>query len=75
MKFLQSLHIVNFDQTGLNVAPVLDWTKAAAGAKTMEVAGKDDKKQLTALLGGSLTGDFLPTQIIQLSYERMRMRM
>ena len=56
--------IINFDQTGLNVVPVSDWTMEAAGSKRVEVAGKDDKKQLTALLTGLLTGDFLPPQII-----------
>ena len=56
--------IINFDQTGLNVVPVSDWTIAAVGAKRVKVAAKNDKKQLIALLGGSLTGDFLPPQII-----------
>ena len=44
--------IINFDQTGLNVVPVSDWTMEAAGSKRVEVAGKDDKKQLTDLLAG-----------------------
>jgi len=56
--------IINFDQTGLNVVPVSDWTMESAEVKRVEVAGKDDKKQLTALLAGLLTGDFLPPQII-----------
>jgi len=41
--------IINFDRTGLNIVPVSNGTMAAAGAKRVEVAGKDDKKQLTAL--------------------------
>ena len=34
------------------------------GSKRVEVAGKDDKKQITAVLEGSCVGDFLPPQII-----------
>ena len=34
------------------------------GSKRIELIGKDDKRQLTALFAGSLTGDFLPIQII-----------
>ena len=56
--------IVNFDQTGLNFVPVSEWTMEAEGTKRVEVAGKDDKRQLTAVLGGSLVGDFLPPQLI-----------
>ena len=56
--------IVNFDQTGLNFIPVSEWTMEAEGAKRVKVTGKDDKRQLTAVLGGSLVGDFLPPQLI-----------
>ena len=33
------------------------------GSKRVEVAGKDDKRQLTALFACSLSGDFLPYTI------------
>ena len=56
--------IINFDQTGLNIVPSSDWTMEAKGAKRVEAVGKDDKRQLTAVLAGSLTGDLLPPQII-----------
>ena len=36
----------------------------AEGTKRVEVVGKDDKRQLTAVLGGSMTGEFLPPQLI-----------
>ena len=34
------------------------------GTKRIELAGKEDKRQLTAVLVGSMSGDFLPPQII-----------
>ena len=34
------------------------------GARRVEIAGKDDKRQLTAVFGGSMAGDFLPVQLI-----------
>ena len=33
-------------------------------SKRVEVIGKDDKRQLTAVLAGALDGDFLPSQLI-----------
>ena len=30
----------------------------------MEITAVDDKRQITAVFGGSLTGDFLPIQLI-----------
>ena len=51
--------IINFDQTGLSIVPSSDWTMEAKGAKRVEAVGKDDKRQLTAVLAGSLTGDLL----------------
>lgn len=56
--------IINFDRTGLNLVPVSQWTMDIGGAKRVEVVAKEDKWQLTAVLGGSLVGDFLPPQLI-----------
>ena len=56
--------IINWDQTGLNYIPVASWTMESEGAKKVEIVAKDDKCQITAVLAGSLKGDFLPPQII-----------
>ena len=56
--------VINIDQTGLNIVPVSDWTMEVEGSKRVEVAGKDYKKLITAVLGGSCVGDFLPPHII-----------
>ena len=37
---------------------------AEEGSKRVEIAGKDDKRQLTAVLAGSMSGKFLPPQLI-----------
>ena len=56
--------IVNWDQTGINYIPVSNWTTEQAGSKRVEIVGKDDKRQLTALFGCTMSGDFLPPQLV-----------
>ena len=56
--------ILNFDQTGLNYVAVTPLTMEEEGMKSIEVTAKDDKRQITAVFCGSLTGDFLPPQLI-----------
>ena len=56
--------IINFDQTGIRYVPVSDWTMAEEGAKRVELLGKDDKRQLTAVFAGSTSGELLPPQLI-----------
>ena len=34
------------------------------GAKRVDIAGKDDKRQITAVFAGSMAGDFLPIQLV-----------
>jgi len=34
------------------------------GSKRVELAGKDDKWQFTAVLASSMNGDFLPIQLV-----------
>ena len=56
--------IINFDQTGINYVPISSWTMEKEGTKRVEVVAKDDKRQMTAVFAGSLSGDFLPPQLI-----------
>ena len=51
--------IVNWDQTGINYVPVSSWTMESEGLKRVELVGKDDKRQITAVFGCSLMGDLL----------------
>ena len=52
--------IINWDQTDINYVPVSSWTMEVEGSKRVEFVGKDDKRQITAVFGGSMTGNFLP---------------
>lgn len=56
--------VINWDQTGLKYVPVSDWTFAEKGSKRVEIAGLDDKRQITVLLTCTLSGKLLPTQVI-----------
>uniref|UniRef100_A0A1X7UUQ0 DDE-1 domain-containing protein n=1 Tax=Amphimedon queenslandica TaxID=400682 RepID=A0A1X7UUQ0_AMPQE len=56
--------IINWDQTGINYVPMSQWTMAEKGSKRVQIVGLNDKRQITALFGGSLPGDFLPIQLV-----------
>ena len=55
--------VVNWDHTGINCVSVGNWTMAIEGLKRIKVAGLGDR-QFTAVFVASLSGDFLPPQII-----------
>ena len=56
--------VINWDQAGIQYVPVSNWTMAMEGAKRIEIVVKDDKGQITADFSGSMSGDFLPPQLI-----------
>ena len=56
--------IINWDQTGIHYVPVSNWTMAKEGSKRVEIVGADDKRQITAVFGRTMSGDFLPPQLI-----------
>ena len=56
--------VINWDQTGIHYIPVGSWTMEKEGAKRVEITAVADKRQITAVFAGSLTGDFLPPQLI-----------
>ena len=56
--------IINWDQTAVEVIPCGNWTMNERGEKQVEIKGIDDKRQYTALLACSLSGEMLPPQII-----------
>ena len=56
--------IINWDQTAIKYVPVSNWTQEQKGSKRVEIAGIDDKRQITAALTVSASGRLLPAQII-----------
>ena len=56
--------VLNWDHTGINYIPVSSWTMAKEGTKRIEIGGLGDKRQLTLVLAGSLSGNILPFQVI-----------
>ena len=41
-----------------------DWTMDKKGTKKVKLAGLDDKRQITAVFAATMTGDFLPPQLV-----------
>ena len=58
--------IINWDETALKLVLSGSRTMERKGTKRVEISGIDDKRQITAVLSGNLTGDFLPLQLIYL---------
>ena len=56
--------VVNADQTGLNYLTVSRTGRFFKGAKEVLRLANDDKRQLTAVLAGSVSGQLLPPQLI-----------
>ena len=56
--------VLNWDQTGIKLVPTTSWIMNEVGARRVELIGLSDKRQITAVLCGSLVGGFLPVQLI-----------
>ena len=55
--------MINWDQTGVNVVPSSQWTQAEKGATRVEIAGAEDKHQITVTVAVTLSGKLLPFQV------------
>ena len=56
--------VFNWDHTGINIVPGLQWIMEPKGSKRVELASLNDKRQITAVFCASLAGEFLPVQLI-----------
>ena len=61
---ISSSLVPNWDQTGINVVPSADYTMEQRGSKWIEIADYQDKRQITATFVATLSGEFLPIQIL-----------
>ena len=56
--------IINLDETPLRFVPVDKYTMEKIGAKQVPLVGKEDKREITALLSCTASASFLPPQLI-----------
>ena len=56
--------VINWDQSGVNVVPSQNWTMEQQGAQQVEIAGINDKRQITVTLAGTMSGELLPIQLL-----------
>lgn len=56
--------ILNLDQTPLKYAPVSNETMAKQGSTSVTIEGSDDKRMITGTFAITLSGKFLPPQLI-----------
>ena len=56
--------IFNWDQTGIQLVPTGQLTMNRAGEKVIAITNFDDKRQVTAVFATTMTGQYLPPQVI-----------
>jgi len=64
MKDVPSSLVINWDHTATKIVPSSQWTMEKKGAKRVEIAAVDDKRQITGIFTCTLSGKFLPIQLI-----------
>ena len=52
--------VINWDRTAIKVVPVSSLTMEKKGSKRVEIAGVDNKRQITAVFAATPVGEFLP---------------
>ena len=57
--------VLNWDHIGINVVPGSAWTLYQKGKKWVELLALDDKRQITAVMCGSLSGNLLPFKLVK----------
>ena len=63
MNDIPSDFIIIWDQTGIQLS-IGAWTLNCAGEKIMPIHNSDDKWQITAVIAATMTGKYLPIQLI-----------
>ena len=61
---IPSSMVINLDQTPSKFVPGCNKTLAKKGCKSVPIAGSADKRMITATFSITLTGEFLPIQLI-----------
>ena len=56
--------VMNWDHTAMKIVPSTNWTMEKKGTKRVEIAGVDDKRQITAVFACAMSSKFLLMQLI-----------
>ena len=56
--------VINWDQAGIKIIPVSSWMMEKRGGKRVEIAGVNNKHQITAVFTATAVSEFLPIQLI-----------
>ena len=64
MKEIPPELIINWDHTALKLVPSSNWTMEKKGIKRIEIVAINDKRQITCVLACTMSGHFLPVQLI-----------
>ena len=64
MEYVPPSLVLNWDHTAMKIVPSSKWTMEKKGTKRVEIAAIDDKRQITAVFACTMSGNFLPVQLI-----------
>ena len=64
IKDIRPFLVVNWDKTDTHFGPFSQWTMEVKGAERIEITGLNDKCQMTLVLAGTASEEFLPLQLI-----------
>jgi len=56
--------VINWDHTAMKIVPYSQWTMEKKGTKRVEIAGNEDKREITAVFTCTMSGKFLPMRLI-----------
>ena len=56
--------LINWDQTGIKLVPVSEWTMAKKGSNQVAITGLGDKRLITGVLACAASGEVLPPQLL-----------
>ena len=56
--------MLNWDQARVKLVPSQNWTMEEQGSSRVEIAGINDKRQITLTLAGAMSGERLPLELL-----------
>ena len=56
--------VLSWDQTGIKLVPISEWTMAGEGSAQVPMKALEDKREITGLFCITMSGELLPPQIL-----------